>query len=490
LDKVPFKERAILCLGILPIFIAIITYALTWAFIWDEGFHLIAAQLIAQGKLPYIDFCFPQTPLNAYINAGILLLFGNRWRPIHLAAALYLCLAIWMVADFVQSRLPSIRWRTPCGLAAAVVFGLNSMVVEFGPAAQAYATGIVFGVAAFRAALPVAAGRRLGYALLAGLCAGAAAASTLLTAPIPLVLLIWFIFFNGAGSRLLKTALYLFGCALPFIPVFVLYLKGPRQTLFNVIQYQAIYRRVNWGDAVMHDLDALTDWLNSPQALFLLVLLTGALIFLFRERHSIWPAAWRQFVLATALALALVAFISTAHPTFERYYCIAVPFLGIMAGLGTYAVGSRLASPKRAWLSGGLVMAFGYLLFARLMFDQRDADRWSNYEDMAHQLTAVAPLGTHVYAEEVVYFLLQEDPPDGQEFSYAQALELPPAEEKLFHITSIKELQAEMKAGKIKAFETCLDSTVDDFDPGQYYKKHTQPNDCDLFWDPKGPTAN
>src|SRR5580698_9263833 len=45
-------------------------YSQTVAFTGDEGFHLLAAQLIDSGKRPYIDFCFPQTPLNAYWNAG------------------------------------------------------------------------------------------------------------------------------------------------------------------------------------------------------------------------------------------------------------------------------------------------------------------------------------------------------------------------------------------------------------------------------------
>ena len=48
---------------------ALMLYAQTWAFTDDEGFHLLAAQLIKGGMRPYLDFCFPQTPLNAYWNA-------------------------------------------------------------------------------------------------------------------------------------------------------------------------------------------------------------------------------------------------------------------------------------------------------------------------------------------------------------------------------------------------------------------------------------
>ncbi|MGA3040886.1 MAG: hypothetical protein ABSF54_08895, partial [Bryobacteraceae bacterium] len=45
-------------------------YAQLRAFAWDEGWHLLAAQNINRGKRPYLDFCYPQTPLNVYWNAG------------------------------------------------------------------------------------------------------------------------------------------------------------------------------------------------------------------------------------------------------------------------------------------------------------------------------------------------------------------------------------------------------------------------------------
>src|ERR1700749_4304636 len=64
----------------------IVTYAVTMAFVWDEGFHAVAAQLILHGKMPYIDFCFPQTPLNAYWNAAWMRAFGENWRVLHIPA--------------------------------------------------------------------------------------------------------------------------------------------------------------------------------------------------------------------------------------------------------------------------------------------------------------------------------------------------------------------------------------------------------------------
>jgi hypothetical protein len=489
LEPVPRKQRLILLLGITPIFIALFVYSATWAFIWDEGFHLIAARLIADGKRPYLDFCFPQTPLNAYINAGLLMLFGNGWRAIHLAAAGYMSLGVWLAADFVQSRLPSGRWRTPCALAAAVLFGLNLVVVQFGPAAQAYGISMMLGPAAFRAALPSVSSRKPWFALLAGICAGAAAASTLLSATIPMVLLVWIFFWNRAGSRLWKSIAYLAGCALPFLPVVWLFLKGPKQTLFNVLQYQTLLRRTNWGDANEHDMDVLSGWLTAPQALFLLALFAAAIIFLYRERLKDWPVAWKEFALAAAMSIAGVLFISTAHPTFGRYYVVAMPFIGICAALGLYAAGSRLTSQRHAWLTCGTVIALGGCMFLRELYDEKDDDHWAKYEDVARAVSEVTPMGVRFYADELTYFLMDRTPPEGMEFSYSQKLELPPDQEKLYHVISNKELIQQIKAGQFVTFETCRDGIMDDLAPAADYKQHSQPGDCDLFWEPKGSAA-
>src|ERR1700693_2156227 len=85
---------------------ALLVYAEKWAYTWDEGFHLLAAQLINAGKRPYIDFCFPQTPLNAYWNAEWMRLLGENWRVPHAFAALFTVGAVMLTARFTFLRFP------------------------------------------------------------------------------------------------------------------------------------------------------------------------------------------------------------------------------------------------------------------------------------------------------------------------------------------------------------------------------------------------
>ncbi len=173
----------------------------TKAFVWDEGFHLVAAQLINGGKRPYIDFCFPQTPLNAYWNAGLMRVFGQSWQVVHLGAALFTAGAVALTADYVFTRFPVARWRLACAIVAALFVGTSTIVIEFCFVGQAYGVSLFLIVAAFRVAVLTVRRRNLFLPFAVGLLAGAAADSSLLTSPVLPVLLLWMMFYDEGGNR-------------------------------------------------------------------------------------------------------------------------------------------------------------------------------------------------------------------------------------------------------------------------------------------------
>ncbi len=127
------------------LFAGLLCYSQTTTLDWDEGFHLVAASLIAAGKRPYIDFCFPQPALHAWWNALWLNLTGGGWRGPHAVAALLSCGAIGMTAGFVRSRVSA-----TAACVAALLVGLNAVLYQFGTVAQAYGACTFLTVAAFR----------------------------------------------------------------------------------------------------------------------------------------------------------------------------------------------------------------------------------------------------------------------------------------------------------------------------------------------------
>src|SRR5665213_1075925 len=135
------KQRSYLLLaGVVAALLAgLLIFSQTDAFVWDEGFHLLAAQLITRGERPYLDFNFSQTPLNAYWNALWMLVFGQSWRVTHAAAAVMTAGAIMMTADFLFFRFPVARWRFAAALFSALALGSNVLIVQYGTIGQAYA---------------------------------------------------------------------------------------------------------------------------------------------------------------------------------------------------------------------------------------------------------------------------------------------------------------------------------------------------------------
>lgn len=462
----------------------LVVYSQTLAFVWDEGFHLVAAQLILAGKRPYLDFCFPQTPLNAYWNAAWMHLFGQSWRVTHYVAALEVAGAVLLTAQFVASRFPAPRWRNTGAISAAILLGLNIVVVQFGTVAQAYGIGLLLSVVAFRVAIVAMRSSRLAVPFGAGLAAGAAAGCTLLTAPVAPVVFVWLLIHSRSNRRLTTSLAFVCGVLLPFAPVCWLFAQGPRQVFFNIVQYQALYRHTNWPGATLHDLAVFSGWLDSTQGLLLGLLAAAGALFIARKRE--WPEEHRaEFSLAGWIAAALLLYISTAHPTFERYYIPAVPFVSVLAVAGLYRIGPRLSGRSDPSWPALLVCVLIALALGKDLFDDADSARWSDYDSIAAKVQQVTPRSATLYAEEPVYFLLRWTPPPGMEFSYSHKLELPPAQEALFHIISENELQQQIAAGRFDTVETCKDELIDKYKLTEVFRQEADAGDCSVFWGKK-----
>src|SRR5580692_605451 len=191
------------CATLLP---GYLVYSQTMAFHWDEGFHLLAAHLINAGRKPYIDFCFPQAPLNAYWNAAWMRIFGDSWRATHVIAALLAMGAAAMISRFLFTRFPDAGWRFSAAFSALLLFTLNMLVLQFGAIAQAYAFCMFMIAAALLASVAAVERERWSLAAIAGFLAGAAVSATLLSAAAGPVFLAWILIYSQRGSRLKKFA--------------------------------------------------------------------------------------------------------------------------------------------------------------------------------------------------------------------------------------------------------------------------------------------
>ncbi len=214
------------------LFAGLLVYSQTGAVAWDEGFHLLTAQLIHAGKRPYLDFLFPQTALNAYWVAMWMRVFGQSWRMVHALAATATAAAVLLTGDYVLRKFPVPNWRLPVAVGAACATGLNVMVFQYGTIGQAYGLCLFLIVASFRISILTVERNALLWPALAGMAAGAAAASSLLTAPVGPVLLLWMVLQRRTGKRWAKAGIFVLGALVPFLPLLWLYLAvAPRGAL-------------------------------------------------------------------------------------------------------------------------------------------------------------------------------------------------------------------------------------------------------------------
>jgi hypothetical protein len=525
---VAIRDRSYLwlCWAVLLFEAGFLVYALNWAFTWDESYHLVAAQLVNAGKTPYLDYCFPQSPLNLYWNAALMRLLGETWRVPHAFAALFVTAAVLLMADYVFIRFPDRNWRLAGAIAAALMIGLNAMVFIYGPLAQPYGICIFGLAAAFRISVRAVERDGPGLAAAAGLLAGIAAASSLLTAAAVPVLAIWILAQNRAGRKWTKLAAYCAGVAIPFAPVYRLFWLGPRQTWFNLFQYHLFYRKLYWPETTSHDIEILTSWVDSGQALATGLLAVFGVVYLMRKAE--WPRPLKnELCLCVWLASAVSAEVGSAHPTFSRYFLLAVPFLAVLAVVGLYAASSRLlpmldsgnrrdsdlvgrdalvarlesepggfersqapaalGSGERSWLPVLLLAILFVLGLGRSLYDHANAmGTWKSYESMVKLLDQVTPRGAPLYASEPIYFLTHRIPPPGFELYYTHKLELPPAQAAMLHILSNAEVKRQVQSGMFATAYTCdLEDEIADYGLNNLYRQQRQIGDCTIFWDLK-----
>ena len=505
--------RFILCSILLGA--GLVLYSQTLAFAWDEGFHLLAAKLVSIGRKPYLDFVHAQAPLNAYWNASLMRLFGEKWRPIHAIDALLTTAAVCVAGAFVRSRFQRVRvgiagdvvdlddvdldgvdldggriagWGTASVVAVFILAGLNIDIVLFGPIAQAYPFALLMIVSGFYVTVASVERDRTLFAGLAGLLSGAGAESTLLVAPVIPVLLIWLLVYSSSDKKLARAGAFVAGVIGAFIPLLLLFAQSPRQVLFGVLQYHMFYRRSDWDGATPHDLELLTSWIRSPQTILLAILAITGLWFV--ARKSGWERERQaEFYLAGWIGLVLTMYLCTPHPTFVQYFLLPVPFFAILGAMGLFGMAHQFTNGEGEWrrirtwpvTAVGIVMCMS---LAREIYEERDHFSWPRMEKVAQKVNEVTRNGAPVYLDEMTYFLSGRIPPPGNEYESSHKLSLPAAFAEAVHIIPQAEYDRRIAAGEFDTIETCeSEDWSQERGLDKLYRKHAEIEECSVFWD-------
>jgi hypothetical protein len=466
----------------------------------DEGFHLVAAQLVNAGRTPYLDFLYVHPTTYLYVCAAWMRVFGESWRSAHALSAICSAAGVGLVSAFVFTRVPDARWRLTASAAAAAFVGLNVLVLRFGTIGQPYGFCLVLVIGSAWLAMAASERPRGSLPLLAGLSAGAAASASLLASPAVLLEAGWLFWYSSAADRSRKSASFLAGALLPWLPTAWLAVKSPATVFFDIVQYQVLHRATLTGspgvfvptrETMVSQLRVLTSWLIDAPSILLLILAGIGLLSL--RDQLVWsPRRRAEAYLCLWLIVGMGLFSSIPYRTFSQYFVFVVPFLSILAAFGLFAIGSRIWPSGRPAL---LTLAVVGLLFTSLgktiyrdpaLYQRR---YWRDLETIAGAVNQVTPPNGGFYSDmETAYVTTGRLPAAGLESSYAAELTLPPSQAAVVHAVPQAEIDRWLSGGR---FDTVLmfdeDARVEALGLPERYN-HSREFDRPhawLFWDPR-----
>lgn len=389
----------------------------------DEGVYAYASRLAWQGKLPYRDFFYEQTPLLPYVYGAWIGLTGESWYALRVLSALLACAVGALLYVHAARRFG--RHTALVGLAlyvsSALVFGFFVVVKTF-----ALATLLLLG-----AFVLVEGGARSAFA--AGLL-------TALAVDVRLVFLAALPPLAVTARR--RIAPFAGGVVAGLVPSIVLFALAPRQFVFDNLGYHLAKGSGGLGDDLAQKARTIgnlvgfgrTDHLAGLQVVLLLVAAVAAAVLL----RSLPLALW----IALLLALACLA----PSPTYAQYFSVVVPFavLGVLEAWPAGRVPSVLLAGAAAYVVLGALdlgrQRAGDPVekpsIASVRAVSRELDRLSRPHETVLSSWPGYLFGTHARAERDYT----------NHFAPAAASKLAPAEARSDVVASESELEARIRA--------------------------------------------
>ncbi len=289
----------------------------------DEGFYLVAARLVGEGKRLYRDFFFLQMPALPHVIAAWLALAGRGWIQARMLAAILAA----AIGALVYRTVERSTGRRLAACAALVLYAASGLSLGWFTAVKTYGLA---GLLLLGASL-AGRSRARGSLVLCGLLLGLATCTRLYlgVAAICVAFHLWREF--GASRALAKALLATAaGFALGLAPCVPYLLRDPDAFFFDTVRFHAL-RFPEGGQSFFGEfgqkgatvLSVLG--LSNPegpcgiQFLALVVAAVTASLAPGSKRNSLVRYVW--------IALGLTSLLP--NPTFNQYFCLLVPFLAI-----------------------------------------------------------------------------------------------------------------------------------------------------------------
>jgi len=458
-----------------------------WPLAFGDTYHLLAAQMVAAGRKPYLDFFVQQVPLYPLICGAWLRIFGTSWQAANLFSGLLICGGAAMVARIARRIYAESEWGARGSIIAVLLFGLNLLVAQSGDDAQPYALCMFFCLSAWLAALdPSPTIMRI---FLAGLAAGAAVNTSLLAAPVFLILT-----GKAAGSgRPRRLLWFTCGAAAASIPLAYLAMLAPTQAWFDIVEFQLFYRTAAPSlpkNIASHNLHEILDWVRTIQGAVLVLSSLAGAYFIFDRKA---PASTRRSVgYAASIAVLWALYLSFVPLTWHMYFVLVVPYASLLAAAGLCQLCARAKSQQ--WSSKVLVgtmtlYSIGLAIPPVAGVISRRPGRWAPPEEAARIVNAQTTPIEPIYSDdESIYVAARRLPPRGLENPFGAVVRLPAGEYDRAGLAPPEKNEDQLRAGNFAAVVLTKandEARIQAVKSSGLYSQSVETRNYVVFWKPR-----
>ena len=288
----------------------------------DEGYYASAARLVGEGKMPYVDFFYPQAPILPFVYGAWTQLNGYSLAWLRALSAILTAgtLALWgWFLLVVYGKVPWVAYAA----FFAVLF--SPFLLSWGVLIKTFALGNFLATTMLICIWRASRSRNMKWMLLAGVSSGLLVSTRLLYAAVPVAVAIWIFFRVKAVSGLQpRSSLLSFaaGTAVASIPALLLYIHDPDVFMFNNLGYhflrsepQPLYLHMQ------HAASFLGETVVAHPYMILVIIL--ALLGVYAATRSVLgktvdPSALNEVALVSTAGLLVVSL--TPIPLYEQYF--------------------------------------------------------------------------------------------------------------------------------------------------------------------------
>ncbi len=380
-----FRKKSTIVI-ILSHFVMVLVFAFTRLVDADEGFYLIAAQEVWNGRFLYTDFFFPQMPYLPYFFSPIS---GHGFTTLFIARVLG-CFASLLTVILFTRIVCKITVNNAVRTSLLFLYALNALIITWHPLAKTYMFTDFFLLFSFLSFLYFLKTRSINMIIAMAIAVGLAVNFRSVFAPIIACYAV-VIFMNSAKSKFKNISIYFLTILFVSIPTLYLFYLSPDHFIYDNIGFHLMRNDwVSFSDGMIDRIKTFAKLLITPQ----IIVIQVVLLILYRHARNIkkiiklsWYQSPTKYAGIFAVIITMIYLLP--KPILQQYFLQTIPFVLIAStkGLEYFFSESKMKFWKLSRLSITKVLALIYILgilpyIVIFVFSVREQDGSNNLNNM------------------------------------------------------------------------------------------------------------